>query len=65
MDLNLRQLQAITLGALNIREEAGVKAKKVGTYNKGDVVTVYEQKKVGSQYWGRTDKGWVCMDNLK
>ena len=57
--------KTVKTSTLNIREEAGVKAKKVGTYNKGDVVTVYEQKKVGSQYWGRTDKGWVCMDNLK
>lgn len=57
--------KTVKSSTLNVREEAGVKAKKVGTYNKGDVVTVYEQKKVGSQYWGRTDKGWVCMDNLK
>lgn len=57
--------KTVKSSTLNVRKEPGAKKEKVGTYNKGDVVTVYEQKKVGTQYWGRTDKGWVCMDYLK
>lgn len=57
--------KTVTSSNLNIREEAGAKKKKVGSYKKGDVITIYEQKQVGGQYWGRTDKGWVCMDYVK
>lgn len=57
--------KTVTSTNLNIREEASSKSDKVGTYKKGDKITVFEQKKVGTQYWGRTDKGWVCMDYVK
>jgi len=57
--------KTVTSKTLNIREEAGAKQKLVGSYKKGDVITIYEQKKVGTQYWGRTDDGWVCMDYVK
>lgn len=57
--------KTVTSSNLNIRSDAGANYTKVGTYKKGDVITVLEQKKVGSQYWGRTDKGWVCMDYVK
>jgi len=57
--------KTVTSNNLNVREEPGAKKKKVGAYSKGDVITIYEQKQVGSQFWGRTDKGWVCMDYVK
>ena len=52
----------VTSKTLNVRAEASSKADKVGSLKKGDEITIYEQKKVGTQYWGRTDNGWVCMD---
>ena len=55
----------VTSQNLNVRKEASSKSDKVGSYKKGDEVTVYEQKKVGTQYWGRTDDGWICMDYVK
>lgn len=57
--------KTVTSKNLNVRKEANSKSEKVGSYKKGDVVTVYEQKKVGSQYWGRIDGGWICMDYVK
>ena len=57
--------KTVTSKTLNIRKEASSKSDLVGSLKKGDVVTVYEQKKVGSQYWGRIDNGWVCMDYVK
>lgn len=57
--------KTVTSNNLNVREDAGASYKKVASYKKGDEITIYEQKKVGSQYWGRTDDGWVCMDYVK
>ena len=57
--------KTVTSNNLNIREEPGSKKKKVGAYSKDDVIVIYEQQLVGTQYWGRTDKGWVCMDYVK
>ena len=57
--------KTVTSKTLNVRAEANAKSTLVTTYKKGDVITIYEQKKSGSQYWGRTDDGWVCMDYVK
>ena len=57
--------KTVTSNTLNVRSGAGTTYEKVGTYKKGDVITVYEEKKVGSQTWGRTDKGWICTDYVK
>jgi len=43
---------------VNIRSEGSTSGKIQGSYSKGDVVTILEQK----NGWGRTDKGWVKMD---
>ena len=51
----------VTNTYVNIRSGAGTGYEKVGEYKKGDVVVVYEQKTVGGQPWGRTDKGWFCL----
>jgi hypothetical protein len=57
--------KTVTSNNLNIREDAGAKKKKVGSYKKGDEVTIYEQVTVKDQKWGRTDKGWICIDYCK
>lgn len=57
--------KTVTSKNLNVREKASASSKKVASFKKGDEITIYEQQKVGSQYWGRTDEGWVCMDYVK
>jgi len=44
----------VTTG-LNIRKEADADSASVGTYSKGDKVTILER----SGDWGRTNKGWI------
>jgi len=45
-------------GGLMIRSEASTKGEVLGTYNKGDVVTILETK----NGWGRTNKGWIKLE---
>lgn len=47
----------ITAKVLNIRSEANGDSKVVGSYVKGDAVTILETK----NGWGRTNKGWISM----
>lgn len=47
----------VTGDVLNIRSEPNVDAKLVGTYVKGDAVTILETR----DGWGRTNKGWISM----
>ncbi|MBR5020643.1 MAG: SH3 domain-containing protein [Oscillospiraceae bacterium] len=51
----------ITASSLNIRKGAGSSYDKVGSYAKGDKVSVYQTMTVSSVKWGRTDKGWINM----
>lgn len=52
---------------VNIREEADAASEKVGTYAKGDAVSITKvvpgTKADGTTVavWGQTDKGWICM----
>ena len=46
---------------LNIRTGAGTGYSKVGAYRYGEVVEVEEIK----NNWGRTVKGWICLDYTK
>lgn len=50
---------------LRIRAGAGTNYEKVGTYQKGDVVMIYEQTTVKGRPWGRTDRGWICLEYVK
>lgn len=52
----------ISNSPLNIRTDAGVYNTQIGTYAPGTQITVFEQKTVVGQQWGRTDRGWVCLD---
>ncbi len=47
---------------LNIRSGAGTTYEKVGQYQSGVSVIVYEKTTVGTENWGRTDSGWICLD---
>lgn len=48
----------INASNLNVRDEASKAGKIVGSYSKGDVVTILETK----DGWGRTSKGWIKME---
>ena len=52
----------ITGDQLNIRSGPGTGYDSVGSLDKGDIVTVHFQLKVGDTYWACIDKGWVSMD---
>lgn len=47
---------------LNIRKAAGTSAESVGTYQYGAEIFIYEETTVNGVPWGRTDKGWVCLN---
>ena len=47
----------ITATDLNIRKSPDTASDKVGSYKKGDRVTILEK----SGDWGRTDKGWISL----
>lgn len=48
--------------AVNVRQAAGVSNKQVGKITAGTIVEIYETTTVGTQEWGRTTLGWICMD---
>lgn len=51
----------VTADTLNIRKQAKVDSTQVGTYAKDDIIEILETK----SNWGRTDKGWVCLDYVQ
>ena len=51
----------ITASKLNIRQSTSTTSEAVGSYLKGDVVEILEQKTVDGTTWGRTNKGWISM----
>ena len=55
----------ITADVLNIRKGPGTGNAVVGSYTHGQTVTILETSQVGATTWGRTDKGWICMDYVK
>lgn len=52
----------ITGNAVNVRSGAGTDYPIVASAKKGETVTIHETATVGTTQWGRTDKGWICMD---
>lgn len=52
----------ITADALRIRSAAGTANPIVGFYYQNDTVFVYEKVLVNSDYWGKTDRGWISMN---
>lgn len=55
----------VTASTLCIRSAAGTANAIVGTYTRGTVVQILEVTKVNGTLWGRTDKGWICMDYVQ
>ena len=55
----------VTGDALRIRAGAGTTYKVVGHLYIGDRVEILEQKTVAGMVWGRTEKGWICMDYVE
>lgn len=51
----------VTASQLNIRKNVGASHAVVGYLNRDDTITITEQKLVGNVYWGKIEKGWVCM----
>jgi len=50
---------------LNIRTGAGTKNVQIGTYSNGTRITILEHTTVDGKLWGKTDRGWVCLDYVK
>ena len=46
---------------LNIRSGASTSYKKIGKYSKNTIVTITSE----SKGWGKTSKGWICLDYTK
>lgn len=55
---------ANTYTGVNIRTAPGTGNAAVGKYMTGTTVEILEVKTHGAAKWGRTEKGWVCMDYI-
>ena len=55
---------ANTYSGVNVRQGAGTGYAAVGKLLPGTTVEILEVKSAGAAKWGRTDKGWVCMDYI-
>lgn len=55
----------VTASSLRIRKGPGTGNAILGSYNQGQNVIILETVRVGAVLWGRTDKGWICMDYVK
>lgn len=55
----------ISTTSLNIRASASITSAWVGSAPSGSRVTVYETTAAGGLTWGRTDRGWVCMNYVR
>ena len=54
-------IATITADALHIREKASASSESLGTYKKGDQVTITEV----SGNWGKTEDGWINLKYTK
>ena len=48
----------ITASSLRIRQGASTSYRQIGSYPRNSIVTIYAV----SNNWGKTDKGWICLD---
>ena len=55
---------ANTYTGVNIRQGAGIGYAAVGKYLNGTSVEILEVTSTATSKWGRTEKGWVCMDYI-
>ena len=54
----------VSSGRLNVRSGAGTSYSVIGWLSAGETVTITEQKTVNGTPWGKTAKGWVCMNYI-
>ncbi len=52
------QVKITANSSLRIRSGASTSYSQIGSYYKNAIVTIYAV----SQNWGKTDKGWICLD---
>lgn len=50
---------------LKIRSGPGTEYEEVGRLREGTQVVILEIANSGNREWGRTDRGWVCMDYIQ
>lgn len=50
---------------LRIRSGPGTEYEEVGRLREGTQVVILEIANSGNREWGRTDRGWVCMDYIQ
>lgn len=62
---NLPAKVKVLASVLNIREHAGMDAKIVGQYKKGDIVTIWAVETKTTTQWGKNSKGFFCLFNEK
>ena len=48
--------------SLRIRAGAGTNYECLGSYSEGEQILVTARTTVNGRSWGRTDKGWICME---
>ena len=60
---NLPAKVRVIASALNIRKHAGMDAKIVGQYKKGDIVTIWAIETKCTTQWGKNSKGFFCLFN--
>lgn len=46
---------------LNVRRNPKVTSTQVGSLPRGTKINIYEETTTNGVKWGRTDKGWVCL----
>lgn len=54
-----------SVAGLNIRKGPSTNFATVGSYRSGQKILILEQTAVNGVLWGRTDKGWVCLQYVK
>lgn len=52
------QVKITANSSLRIRSGASTSYSQVGSYSRDTIVTIYAV----SQNWGKTEKGWICLD---
>ena len=54
--------KTVNTKSLRIRAGAGTHYDCIGGYTEGQQVVITEQVTVKGRLWGRTDRGWICME---
>lgn len=56
------RIGSVNTDYLNIRQGPGTGYSAIGGYTYGNKVEILEEKDVNGTTWGRTSKGWICLD---